>query len=221
MHPAYGNLDMARVEPILTSNNSMGVYKNWFKLDPWFSFRMIFHGWHPNSPLSHPKLVRSVFFSNEQTDEYIEEFHKLGSPYESFWWPLGMGYKFADPLRILQSISGWGGVAEHNTQDKVLILAGGGDKIMTHDVMVRLAGFYRSAWKSLVGAKKIDADVDTGSSSGNGDADVVRSLPGEGGLDTSGQGVRHVVVPGAGHHLQNDVQWEVGARKLLEFYEQL
>lgn len=193
---------------------STGVYMNWFKLDPWFSFRMIFHGWHPNSPLSHPKLVRSVFFSDEQTDEYIEEFHKLGSPYESFWWPLAMGYRFVNPLKVLKSISGWGTANGNVKQDRVLILAGGGDKIMTHDEMVKLAGFYRGAWRGLAEGKKLDTDTSS-------EAETVVAIPGEGGLDTSGQGVRHVVVPRAGHHLQNDVQWEIGARKLLEFYEQL
>ncbi|KAM7204778.1 putative Abhydrolase domain containing protein [Rhypophila sp. PSN 637] len=193
---------------------SLGVYINWFKLDPWFTLRMVFHGWHPNSPLSHPKLVRRVFFSDEQTDEYIENFHKLGSPYESFLWPLGMGYKFVDPARVLGQISGWGTKGPDN--DRVLVLAGDGDKIMTYPVMEKLAWFYRRAWAGLVRDKKLDAAA---SSSDGGDD--VRSLAADGGLDSAGQGVRLAVVPGAGHHLQNDVQWEIGAKKLLEFYEQL
>lgn len=39
--------------------------------------------------------------------------------------------------------------------------------------------------------------------------------------DTAGRGVRFALVPGAGHHCQNDVGWEVGARKVLAFYRQL
>ena len=194
---------------LLTFINRTTVYLNWWRLDPWFSLRMIFHGWHPNSPLSHPALTRRIFFSDKQTDEYVEGFQKLACPYESFLWPLGMGYKFVSPVRILQQISGWGA----GSQSRVLVLAGGEDKIMTHPIMERLAGFYRAAYESVVGLKKIDGAADDG-----GD---VESVSGDGGLDTAGLGVRLCVVPGVGHHLQNDVDWEVGAAKLLAFYEQL
>ncbi|MCV5073652.1 hypothetical protein OFB51_27050, partial [Escherichia coli] len=45
---------------------------------------------------------------------------------------------------------------------------------------------------------------------------------GSGGFkDTAGRGVRFALVPGAGHHCQNDVGWEVGARKVLAFYREL
>lgn len=168
---------------------------------------MVFHGWHPNSPLSHPALTRRVFFSERQTDEYVEEFQKLACPYESFLWPLGMGYQFVSPVRILQQISG-------SARGRVLVLAGGEDKIMTYPVMERLAAFYRTAYESLVGGNKNDGIADEGGG-------VVGSVPGEGGRDTAGQGVRLCVVPGVRHHLQNDVGWEVGAEKVLAFYKQL
>ncbi|KAK5660708.1 hypothetical protein OQA88_12073 [Cercophora sp. LCS_1] len=183
---------------------SFGVYMNWFRLDPWFSFRMIFHGWHPNSPLSHPRLVRGVFFSEELDEKYVQEFQTKVSFSESFWWPLTMGHRFVDPRKVLRQITGWG------TGQRVMVLRGEVDKIMDKVQMVKLADFYRVAFASLVGEKKIEAiDEET------------TETPGEGGQDNIGHGVRLNMVPKAGHHLQNDVTWELGAAKLLAFHGQL
>lgn len=178
---------------------------NWFRADPWFSFRMIFHGWHPNSPLSHPALTRRIFFSNELSDAYVNAFQSRSSPYESFLWPLGMSYPFADPQRVLGQISSWG-----RAPQGLMVLYGGIDVIMNKTQMEKLGQFYRTAFSALVGKEKLGAE-DRG----------VTSLAGEVGETSVGHGVRVGVVPGAGHHLQNDVTWEIGAKKLLEFYDQL
>jgi len=61
----------------------------------------------------------------------------------------------------------------------------------------------------LLESRKIDGQVEEDQIEGKGD------------MDNVAQGVRQCFVPGAGHHLQNDVMWEVGAKKLLDFYEQL
>ncbi|KAK3680463.1 Alpha/Beta hydrolase protein [Podospora appendiculata] len=185
-------------------SGSVRVYWNWWCLDPWFTLRMILHGWHPNSPLSHPALTRRVFFSEQPSDAYVESFQKRVSPYESFLWPLGMSYPFTNPQKLLQQITG------SEAGQKVLVLWDGPDKIMTLPVMERLAAFYREAYHRLVGKKKLDV----------GDSEI-KAIAGEGDQDTAGRGVRLCIVPGAGHHLQNDVQWEAGAQKLLEFCEQL
>ncbi|KAK3343875.1 Alpha/Beta hydrolase protein [Lasiosphaeria hispida] len=183
---------------------SVGVYMNWFALDPVFTARMLFHGWHPNSPLSHPALTRQTFFSKELSEAYVEEFQSRVSPYESFLWIMGMGRPFVKPQTLLQQITSWG------TGQKLLVLCGGVDKLMTKPVMEKLATYYRLAFSTLVSQKKLEVE----------DSDV-ENMPGEGGQDTAGHGVRLVFVPGAGHHLQNDVTWEVGAGKLLAFYQQL
>lgn len=186
---------------------SLPVYVNWWKLDPFFNLRMVFHGWHPNSALSHPALTRRVFFSEKLPESYVVDFQKQANRYESFLWPLGMMRPFANPAKILGQITSTGrGVGGQS----IMVLAGGEDKIMTPAVMEELAGFYRGAYtetqqKDVQGAGAV----------------VLKSLPGEGGQDTVGQGVRLCFVPGAGHHLQNDVTWEIGAEKLLAFYEQL
>jgi hypothetical protein len=165
---------------------------------------MIFHGYHPNSPLSHPALTRKVFFSEKLPEDYVLKFQERVCAYESFLWPFGMFRPFAKPEKMLPKITSWG------SGQSIMILAGEIDKIMTHPIMENLATMYRKAYTKLVGSKKLQAeDVDVG------------PIPGEGGQDTAGHGVRLCVVPGAGHHMQNDVTWEIGAQKLLAFYEQL
>ena len=93
-----------------------------------------------------------------------------------------------------------------------MILRGEYDRLMTLPVMEKLAGAFREAYRQLVRAsdKKIDWRTEDAG-----------SLPGAGGEDTQADGVRFSCVPGAGHHMQNDVGWEVGVQKLLDFYEQL
>lgn len=155
----------------------MGVYRNWARLDPWFSLRMLLHGWHPNSPLSHPVLVRRAFFSNDVSDAYLSEFQGRLSRYESFWWALSMMRAFADPARTLAHIDG-------GSASKMLIMTGSEDKIVTPTVAEQLAAFYREA---AAGREAVEV----------------------------------LLVPTAGHHLQNDLNWEDGAIKLVGFYKQL
>ncbi|KAK4122776.1 alpha/beta-hydrolase [Parathielavia appendiculata] len=180
------------------------VYDNWRKMDPWFTIRMIFHLWHPNSPLSHPAFTRRAFFSQEQTDAYVEAFHEKISRYESFLWPLAMTKPFVNPQNIISQIAGWG------SGQRIMVLAGERDKLVSLDIKEDLAQMYRTKYSAMVQEKQLQAE----------DAAVV-PLSGESGPDNAGHGVRFCVVPNAGHHLQNDVTWETGAEKLLAFYEQL
>jgi pimeloyl-ACP methyl ester carboxylesterase len=192
------------MECLLTSSDSDRVYQNWMNLDPWFIPRMIFHLWHPNSPLSHPALTRRAFFSNEQTDAYVEDFQDKASPYESFIWALGMTKPFINQQNVLSQITGW------DKGQRVMVLSGELDKIMTLPIMEDLAQTYRTTYSSMIREKQLQGE----------DVEVT-PLDAEEYGDNNGHGVRYCVVPKAGHHLQNDVPWEVGAGKLLAFYEQL
>lgn len=203
---------------------SYRVYANWARFDPWFSIRMLIHGWHSNSPLSHPFLVRRAFFSADYPDAELEEFTRHLNRYESFLWPLGMLLPFTDPRKILRNISGWGGAAaaagsadRRGSGQRVLIMAGSGDKMMTHDVQQTSAATFRTAHAELVASGEIKT---TG-----GDEAVVPLNAAELGTgsesDNAGHGVQLAFVPGAGHHLQNDTMWEIGAEKLARFLEQL
>ncbi|KAF4983105.1 hypothetical protein FDECE_17374 [Fusarium decemcellulare] len=157
---------------------SMGVYINWWKLDPWFTIRLPFHLWHTNSPLSHPKLTQRAFFGDKFPLSAVIPFQRRMNRYESYLWPFSMMYSFASASSILQRIHNSGASGE-----KVLVMAGRQDKLMTVPVTEKTAAFYREA-----GTEK-------------------------------GDGVRLCFVEGAGHHLQNDVQWKDGAEKLFEFYK--
>ncbi|KAB5583381.1 Alpha/Beta hydrolase protein [Coniochaeta sp. 2T2.1] len=187
---------------------SIGVYVNWWKVDPLFTIRMWFHLGHPNSPLSHPALTRRVFFHGAVSDAYMEEFQRHINPYECFRWPLSMMKPFTSFPRILGQISGWD---EHGGA-RVMVLRGEYDRLMTLPVMEKLTGAFREAYRQLVRVtdKKIDWRREDEA-----------SFAGAGGEDTQADGVRFCCVPDAGHHMQNDVGWEVGAQKLLDFYEQL
>lgn len=193
---------------------SLGVYVNWWRVDPLFTIRMLLHGWHPNSPLSHPALTKRVFFSDEVDDDYVARFQARTSAYESFLWPISMMRPFVDPVRLLRRLfrRASGDDGGGSSSQRILVMSGEGDRLMTPPVMRHLAATYRAAFVGQVMTKKIEAGRD---------AAAVVPLAGEGNLDNAGQAVRFCIVPGAGHHLQNDVQWEVGARKLLEFYRQL
>ncbi|KAK5634278.1 hypothetical protein RRF57_009992 [Xylaria bambusicola] len=185
------------------SGSSM-VYMNWWRMDPWFSVRMLFHGWHSNSPLSHPFLVKQAFFSKDYPEDKLAEFHSHGNRYESFLWPLGMMRRFVDPKNVLQSIAGWG------SGNRLLIMAGTTEKLMTKPIQEKAAETYRTAFSELVRDTKLKAQDE-----------AIHVLPGEGGMDNAGHGVELAWVPDAGHHLQNDTTWETGAAKLLMFLRSL
>ncbi|EAA27619.2 alpha/beta-hydrolase [Neurospora crassa] len=211
---------------------SIPIYLTWFRLDPLFALRLLLHLGHPNSPLSHPSLVRLIFFSSNDLlpDSYLSRFMSFMSRYESLLWPLGMARSFADPKKVLLRISGWEETTTKQEQkqgqeERVLVIAGQRDKIMTQPIMQRLADWYRAAYQRLVvEEKKIDG-VMVGSGENetvDEEVEVEVEVEGSGGFkDTAGRGVRFALVPGAGHHCQNDVGWEVGARKVLAFYRQL
>ena len=173
---------------------------------------MLLHGWHPLSPLSHPALVRRAFFSDRLPEAALRQFQRRLSHFESFLWPLAMFLPFVEPRRLLLNVTGWGiaGAGAGAHVDRVLVMAGTADKMVTPDIVQKTARVYRAAFSHLVEDGGIDA-TDIG----------VHPLGGEGGMDNCGHGVRLAWVPGPGHHLQNDVMWEVGAEKLWEFIRQL
>ena len=156
----------------------MGVYLNWWKMDPWFTIRMIFHLWHSNSPLSHPILTQRAFFGDKYPLSAVVPFQRHMNRYESYLWPFSMMYQFTSASTILKHIRNDG-----DSGEKVLVMAGSQEKLMTGPVSHKTAKYYREA-----GTKKRDE-------------------------------VRLRFVEGAGHHLQNDVQWEDGAEKLFDFYK--
>ncbi|KAH9893889.1 alpha/beta-hydrolase [Xylariomycetidae sp. FL2044] len=183
---------------------SWRVYLNWARFDPWFAIRMLFHGWHSNSPLSHPFLVRRAFFSSDYPEDKVLRFQSFLCSYESFLWPLGMMFPFVDAKRLLQNIVAWG------NSPRILIMSGTDDMLMTRNVQVKAAETYRNVFQGMIAEKNLEADED-----------AVTYLDEEGGMDSVSRGVHLAWVPGAGHHLQNDTTWEIGAQKLFAFLQLL
>lgn len=165
---------------------------------------MVLHGWHSNSPLSHPFLIRRAFFSDGYPESKLVEFRRLLNRYESLRWPMTMMYPFVDPRRLLGNISGWA------KGDRLLVMAGTEDKLMTKDIVHDTAATYRAATADMISRGRLE-----------GDNSPVHPIQEDSLGDSAGHGVRLAWVPGAGHHLQNDSQWRVGAEKLLSFLVQL
>lgn len=180
------------------------AFINWWLLDPWLSVRMAFHGWHSHSPLSHPFLLKRAFFSKEYPENKLANFQSHMSRYESLPWSLGSMFHFVDPKRVLRKIEGWG------VSNRVLIMAGAEEELMTKPIQEKEAETYRAAFSELVRKRTIGARDD-----------AIHNLAGEGGLDNVGHGVELAWVPGSAHHLQNDTTWEIGAEKLLAFLHRL
>ena len=116
----------------------------------------------------------------------------MGS-YRSWWHGSPSWLK---PSDIVQNISG--------RNDRICIIDGSKDMMMDARVYERQAADYRTALESQQDQKKIDVSSR-------------QPQPTSGAPNESAAGVRLVVVDGAGHHLQNDVQRDVGAAALLDF----
>jgi pimeloyl-ACP methyl ester carboxylesterase len=193
---------------------NMDVYWNWFRrIDPWFSIRMIFHLYHPNSPLSSPKLVHNAFFGPEYPLSKVPEFMRWMSNYEAMWWPFGMAgqgwsltYRtWLEPVKILKNITHW-----DRTSDKVAVMIGTQDKMM-RGTEGRMVKEYREGMTQIYTNLGVDAEgALTHSSLIRGPIREHQSL-----------GVRLIEVENAGHHTQNDVQWEEAAEAVRRFADQV
>ena len=194
------------------------VYWNWAKADPWFMLRNFFH-WHPSSPLSTPRLVHGRFFGSQFPMSSVQEFMKWMPDYESMGWPMGqMGAFWAwlnsrpewlDIRKIVRNITGAETAEQH---DAVCVMVGSQDCLMDLAMSRQSAAGYRDAFSSDSDVKKLETASESNSS-------VESAIEGVT-IERAG-GVRLVVVNGAGHHLQNDIQRDAGAEALLQFARQL
>ena len=117
---------------------------------------------------------------------------------------------FINTRKVLQGILGWGGRLTVGHQ-RVMVLAGGQDTLMRPSLMARTADGYVRAYRNSINKamlkSKLCKDVEKDDSRKS--------------FLTTADGVRFVIVDGAGHHLQNDLQWEEGAKQILSFINQL
>ncbi|KAF3272955.1 hypothetical protein TWF970_009850 [Orbilia oligospora] len=187
-----------------------GVYKNWGTFDPWFVPRMYFRDlFHPRSPLSKTSLVHRAFFCDEFPREEVKEFEKKMSPYLSYWWPIQIMGRFVKTENVLSNLTGWGG-------GRVFILAAERDRLMSLELMGRMADEYRKQRASMVRSKVFTndgRDIDQNWISGESERTIF------GGLEGVRDGIAYRVVEGAGHHLQNDLQKNISAKYLEQWLE--
>ncbi|KAG9236156.1 Alpha/Beta hydrolase protein [Amylocarpus encephaloides] len=172
----------------------LGVYANWFKLDPWFAPRYYIRDlWHPRSPLSSTSLVHGAFFSQEFPTAKVQEFELQMPEYESMVWPLGFMLPLAKVHRVVRAIIGW-----KNNGTRLLVVAGEKDKLMALPIMQKLAVTYREAIRKMLGVAPCVEE----------NANEETPLP-------------LAIVKGSGHHIQNDLYWEDGANQIMSFLEKL
>ncbi|KAF9457200.1 Alpha/Beta hydrolase protein [Collybia nuda] len=181
------------------SFGGLRVYWNWAKLDPYFGIRMYLRDFgHPRSPLSSTTLIHRAFFCPSFPINAVEDFEPHMPAFESLLWPLGMMVPFINTGSVLKNILGWSPMLK----DRLFVMAGSEDTLMGTTLMCRMAQHYRKAFRVLVKRKILRVDPDAAE-------------------PPSCDGVRFGVIEGAGHHMQNDLQWQESAHQLLAFIEQL
>ncbi|KAF2188129.1 alpha/beta-hydrolase [Zopfia rhizophila CBS 207.26] len=175
---------------------SVAVYKFWSWMIPFhFPYRLF----HPRHVLATTSQVKSAFFSPQIPLSSVRIFEKLLAPYESLLWPSQMLPSFVNPTALLSNIVGWNRSASSTkpNADKLLVLAAEYDVLCTPKVLLDAAERYMKAFSDMV---RRNAILEEGGES---------------------EGVRFRVVPGVGHHLMNDVEWERGAEEIFEWLQTL
>ena len=195
------------------------AFWNWTKADPWMHPRSWALGLHPKCALVHPFLVKSAFFCDECPAEQVEEFMTWMAPYESMGWASGVNGSFwkwmmgknewLDASKIMSSLSGW-----DRPGDRVCVMVGTNDVPMDLKMATRQVSEFRESVKSL-DVKSAEEGRHIQKHEREGKASIT-------GIDTEiSEKVRLVIVHGAGHHTQNDVQRVVAAEALQQWIEQL
>lgn len=166
-------------------------------MDPWFVPRYYIRDfWHPRSPLSSTTLVHNAFFSPSFPREQVRGFEMQMPEYESMVWPLGQMFPFVNVRGVLSNILGW----ESGGESRLLVVAGELDQLMGVKLMRDMARVYGCAVQKYL---PVGSNVKSKENAEEDDR------------------VGFEVVNASGHHLQNDLHWEEGAKKIQAFLEQL
>jgi hypothetical protein len=121
---------------------------------------------------------------------------------------MSMMFPFANSRKVTQGLLDW---EVEICQQRIMILVGERDCLMDVPLMKKTAEGYRRAYRAAFGIKEMEhSESDKANDEENDKSALVAS-----------DGVRFVIVKDAGHHLQNDLQWEEGAARILDFIEQL
>ncbi|KAF2268756.1 alpha/beta-hydrolase [Lojkania enalia] len=173
---------------------------------------------HPRYVLANTEQVRAAFFKASTPVPVVKHLEGLLAPYESMLWPVQMLPRFATGGDVISSILGWSprktiSSVKHTDRpigisQRMMVLAAEHDVLCQPGLLLDAAQRYRASFWELVQNKKLD---------GVSGSDL--RIENDQGDDWDG--VRFRVVPGVAHHLQNEVEWEKGAREILAWMEQL
>lgn len=171
------------------------VFENWLKVDSMMWVRgLVFMLNHPKSTLSTPELMRRVFFGPDFVDqERMKEFWKWSADVECLQWPMmSLGKQRNGRPEWLEVRDIVKGLkTQRRSIEQVFVLVGSEDAIMM-GTSERMVAEYTAALQQR--AKE------------------------EGGKASR---VRFAEIERAGHHVQNDVQWEEAAEALLDWLRQV
>lgn len=123
-------------------------------------------------------------------------------------WPMEALFRFVTGPDVIRSIVGWTPrmLSEFDESPPVkprfLVLAGELDVLCTPSILKDAADRYNAAFHDCVKSGKLD---------GISEADV----------SAGDRGVDFEVVKGAGHHMQNDGGWQLGATRLILWADKL
>lgn len=126
-------------------------------------------------------------------------------------------FRFVSGPDVISSITGWRsqkpassakGDGPVGVTDRMLVLAAERDVLCTPAILQDAAQRYQAAFDEVVKAKKIDGVSEGDLSNGRKEREI-------------GYGVSFQVVPRLGHHLQNHVEWKIGAEMLLTWVQKL
>ncbi|CAO2654675.1 Nn.00g114080.m01.CDS01 [Neocucurbitaria sp. VM-36] len=191
---------------------SWSCYKFWFLSAPLnFYYRLC----HSRYLLATTKQVHDAFFSYRTPVSVIKQLEYLLAPYESMCWPMQVLSAFVTGPDVIQHITGWmsgksssANAAPAGIAPRFLVLAAEEDVLCTPAVLLDAAKRYRATFYHC---------IRTGKLGGVSESDARFEV--EDGENWNGVSLK--MVKGVAHHSQNDVEWQKGAKVVLEWAERL
>lgn len=145
----------------------------------------------------------------------VQKFERLLSPYESMCWPMQALFPIVTGPDVIQAITGWkprppreGNDASLSIPPRLFVLAAEMDVLCTPQVLFDAANRYCTAFHDCLGLGRLDGVTEHEQSSGDGKTE-------------EWNGVKFEIVEGVAHHLQNHVEWEIGAETVLRWLRDL
>lgn len=165
--------------------------------------------------LATTKQVRDPFFTASTPTSVVEALERLLSPYESMCWPMQALLPIVTGPDVIQSIIGWklrqstqGATPKPSIAPRLLVVAAELDVLCTQPVLRNAAKRYRAAFLASLRLNKLDGVSEHAVHLGHDDSEEAN-------------GVRFEIVKGVAHHVQNHVEWEKGAKVVLDWVQEL